>query len=859
MPDALPVESILDTLRQQLSQHHEVVLEAPPGAGKTTMVPLALMHEAWLADKKILMLEPRRIAARSAAHRLAQLLNEAPGQTVGYRMRLDTKVSQQTRIEVITEGILTRMLQNDPALEEVGLVIFDEFHERSLDSDLALALCLKGRSLFRDQESGEPALKILLMSATLNSEALSGLLDGAPVVKSEGRSWPIDIVYGRPSQPRERISERMAATIQQALSDNPHSSILAFLPGQGEIRQTADALAVWMTERKIRGVHIHPLYGHLSLAEQQQAIAPLSGAQADDQKVVLATNIAETSLTIEGIDVVVDSSLMRESRFNPSTGMSGLQLVKISQASAIQRAGRAGRLRPGKCYRLWSESQQSQLEPYNTPEILQADLAPLALQLLQWGEDDPQELCWSDPPPAGAWQQALDLLDRLGAIESKGSQHTKTLNAHGQAMAAIGTHPRLAHLLVCGATIGFSGLASQLAALLSERDPFRDQPDISYRLSLLSGDKPCPKAHQGWLARTRQLAAQYHEQLKKAGSSAPHSVTSMLSTEQATGYLLACAYPDRIARRRHSGTYQLSNGRSAGFYDKHPLGNSPWLAVAEVSSSAGKQGDTIRSAAQLDEGLFSHLLSDALTLETVIEWDKQAGRFIAEEQEKIGALTLQRTRLDRVPVEEKRAALLNYIRKEGLSLLPWKEEHKQWCARVLLLRNVDETGNWPDVSEAGLLNSMEDWLAPYIDHISTLQDFRKLDLQTILQSALSWEQQQRLQQLAPLRLKVPSGSSVAIDYTNSPPVLAVKLQEMFGCEQTPTVAEGKVSLLVHLLSPAGRPLQITRDLAGFWRSSYHAVKKDMKGRYPKHPWPDDPLQALATAKTKAWLSKQQHQ
>ncbi|PWQ99541.1 ATP-dependent helicase HrpB [Leucothrix arctica] len=844
----LPIEAVLDTLKQRLTERHEVVLEAPPGAGKTTLVPLALMDEPWLAGKKILMLEPRRIATKSAAHRMASLLNETVGKSIGYRMRLDTKSSKHTKVEVITEGILTRMLQNDPSLEEVGLVIFDEFHERNLDSDLALSLCLKGRALFRDEASGDQPLKLLVMSATLDGAAVSSLLGDAPIVRSEGRTFPVDIVYGGASQPRERIVDRMVAAIKLAVTDNPESSVLAFLPGQGEIHRTNDELAQWLSERKLQGIHLKPLFGNLSIEEQQQAIAPLTGKFEGEQKVVLATNIAETSLTIEGVDVVVDSGLVRESRFNPSTGMTGLHTVKISNASSIQRAGRAGRIRPGKCYRLWSESQQQQMVPHGGAEILKADLAPLALQLLQWGVNDPAELVWLDAPPKGPWQQAIDLLTSLGAIDTS-SKHL-ALSKHGQMMTQLPLHPRLAHLLLCGMNNGFTQQATYLASLLSDRDPFsRDNPDIAHRLDLLVGDVNCPAQHRGWLYRTQQLAKQIETQVKRFNK--PDSnVSYLIQPKQVTGYLLACAYPDRIARRRHSGGYQLSNGRSASLTGHHALGNSQWLAVAEVSSTVGGKGDTIRSAALLDEKLFETLLSDHVTLDTFAAWDKKTQRFVAEEQEKIGLLVLHCSELKTVPVEAKRTALVQHIRKEGLSLLPWKPEQLQWRARVALLRSVDVSGDWPDVSDEALLDTLEDWLVPYLDNIKLLQDFKKLNLQEILSTLLPWDKQQQLNQLAPTRFKVPTGSSIAIDYAVNPPVLAVKLQEMFGCEQTPSIANGKIALLVHLLSPAKRPLQITQDLAGFWRTSYHDVKKDMKGRYPKHPWPDDPLVAVATRRVK---------
>jgi len=846
---SLPVEDCLDALKLGLLERDEVLLEAPPGAGKTTLVPLALLTQPWLAGKKILMLEPRRIATRSAAFRMASLLNEVPGQTVGYRMRLDSKIGASTRIEIITEGILTRMLQQDPALEEVGLVIFDEFHERNLDSDLALALCLKGRALFRNNSGNDPpALKILLMSATLDSQNIAQLLGNAPIVKSEGRLHPVDIIYGGARRPNENIVERVVATTKQALKDNPASSLLAFLPGQGEIRRCAEALADWLRSNHINDIHLRPLYGNLSIEAQQQAIAPLSGKESRDQKVVLATNIAETSLTIEGVDVVIDSGLARVPRFNPATGMTGLHTERISSASSLQRAGRAGRLAPGTCYRLWSADQQRQLARQSAAEILQADLAPLALQVLQWGIDDPTELTWLDPPPQGHWLQALDLLALLGALDHKNG--TRVLSPHGQAMTALPLHPRLAHLLLRGAEIGCLEPAALLASLLSERDPLSaSNPDLGDRLDMLTGESPCPRQHRAWADRTRQLARQLESQASRLKRPPPGS-RFLIRAEQLPGLLLACAYPDRVARRRHSGSFQLVNGRSASLAGTHNLSKNRWLAVAEVSGVAGGKGDIIRSAATLDERLFETALAEMVHAETIAEWDNKAGRFIAEARRKIGALVLQKKTLDEVPEAARQQALIQFLRERELKPLPWNAEQRQWCARVCLLRSIDNAVDWPDVSHDFLLATLDAWLAPYLDQVNSLQDFKKLDLTAILAGSLSWQQQQRLNQLAPTRLTVPSGSSIAIDYTRSPPVLAVKLQEMFGCEQTPTVANGKVALLVHLLSPAGRPLQITQDLAGFWRSSYHDVKKEMKGRYPKHPWPGDPLVARATRKTK---------
>ncbi|MFT7457629.1 MAG: ATP-dependent helicase HrpB [Planctomycetota bacterium] len=835
----LPVVEILDELKSTLKRQHEAILQAPPGAGKTTLVPLALVDEPWLEQKKILMLEPRRIATRAAAHRMADLLHEAVGQTVGYRMRLDTRVSSHTKIEVITEGILTRMLQEDPSLSDVGLVIFDEFHERSLDADLALALCLKGRSLFREDDP----LKVLIMSATLDSHKLAELLR-APVIQSEGKQFPVDVIYGKAVQPRESINNKTVAATLSALSDNPESSILVFLPGQSEIRSVEDSLRIELHNRKISGVHLCSLYGNLSLEAQQSAVAPV--AKPGERKIVLATNIAETSLTIDGVDVVIDTGLARESVFDPTTGMTRLHTRKISQASSTQRMGRAGRLRPGKCYRLWSKSQQDQLAPHATPEILSADLTSVALQLLQWGINDPMELAWLDPPASGPWLQAVSLLLRLGAIvkSDKGLQLTE----HGTQMAGLAVHPRLAHMLICGESIGHADTASLIASILSDRDPLsRETPDMNERIDILQGQSTCPNQHRGWCRRTRQLAEKISAQIKQLVIA---TVTNPLKPHQVSGYLIACAYPDRIARRRHAGGFQLANGRGASIPGNHALEESKWLAVAEIGGIARSKGDMIRSAATLDETLFESLLSEQVTNNTIVEWDSKTKRFIAEERQQIGDLVLSRNKLAKVPAEAKKEALIKHVQTSGLEILPFTPELRQWQARVELIRANSGDLTLPDVSDEHLLVSMNEWLGPYLEPVNLLSHFKKLDLKSILTSLLTWEQNQQLNALAPQRLQVPSGSSYAIDYTTTPPVLAVKLQEMFGCVDTPTVLNGQVPITVHLLSPAGRPLQVTQDLAGFWQTSYQDVRKEMKGRYPKHPWPEDPQNAVPTRRTK---------
>ena len=831
MPDPdLPIHTLLPALREQLAATDALIIEAPPGAGKTTQVPLALLREPWLAGRRIVMLQPRRLAARNAAQRMAELLGEQPGETVGYRMRLDSRVGPRTVIEVVTEGVLLRMLREDPSLESVGLLIFDEIHERSLEADLGLALVLHARETF----GAEMPLKLLAMSATLDADALAALL-AAPVLRSEGRLHPVEIRYGRAKTPRERITERVTTTAEEALRRHGDSSVLAFLPGQAEIRRVADSVNV------PPNVTVHPLYGDLDLARQRQAIAASPPGQ---RKLVLATNIAETSLTIDGVDVVIDSGLARAPAFDPGTGMSRLHTVRISRAASEQRAGRAGRLRPGVCYRLWSEAQQSQLAPQDEPEIRSADLAPLALQLFAWGVQDPGELRWLTPPPAGAWAQAVDLLTALGALRENDGR--RRLTDHGDTMATLPLHPRLAHLLLCGRDVGALRTASGIAAVLSERDPLgRESPDMRLRLDYLGGERDCPGRLRGWLQRTRQLA----ERLRREVLEAKVTTLERPAAEQLPGYLIACAYPERIARRRHSGGYQLANGRGAQFDAPDALGNSKWLAVAEVGGRAGRRGDSIRSAAPLDPALFETVLAAQIEDATVVDWDERAGRFIAERQRRCGALLLARSRIEGLSDEARVGALLRRIRDDGLQRLNWAEPAQSLLQRAQLMQTLDDS--WPAFAEAALLEQLEDWLAPYVATVKRLTDLRRVDLAGALRARLSWEQQQRLDTWLPTTLTVPSGSRVRIDYGSAPPVLAVKLQEMFGCESTPAVAQGRLPLQLQLLSPAGRPLQVTQDLAGFWRSAYADVRREMKGRYPKHPWPEDPLNAVPTRHTKA--------
>jgi ATP-dependent helicase HrpB len=797
---------------------------------------LALLNEPWLAGQTILMLEPRRLAARAAAERLASELGEKVGETVGYRIRLDSKVGPKTRIEVVTEGILTRRLQDDPALDGVGLLIFDEFHERSLDADLALALSLNGRELFRDDQP----LKILLMSATLEGERLAGLLDDAPILRSEGRMYPVAMRWGRPFQPGEFIEPRLVQTILEALNDET-GSVLVFLPGQAEIRRVHQQLADALGEST--QVLLCPLHGELDLAAQRAAIDP---APAGKRKVVLATNIAETSLTIDGVRVVIDAGLARVPRFDPGSGMTRLDTQRISKASATQRAGRAGRLEPGVCYRLWSQDQHEQLAAYASAEVLSADLAGLALQLGRWGVT-PTQLVWLDVPPAAAYAQAQDLLDRLGALDGD------ALTRHGQAMAELPAHPRIAHLLLRGQALGLADMACDVAALLGERDILRGAgADLHSRLVLLSGEERAARGAQGGVQRARQLARQYRGYLRGKAS----EPVSDPDHPRWLGALLALAYPDRVAQQRRAGgaEYRLANGRAALFAEADSLMKQAWLVIADLGSRQGQREERIYLAADFDPALFDSVLAEQVRVVDQLDWDEREGVLRAERQRKVGELILSREPLTGLDETARSQALVNLVRRKGLELLPWTPELRQWQARVALLRQLDlgskGESEWPDVSDTALLKNLEHWLMPYLGKVSRLSHFANLDLSSIVHNLLPWPLPQRLDEQAPHHLSVPSGSSIRLDYSEQPPILAVRLQELFGLSDTPRIAGGRQVVKLHLLSPARRPVQVTQDLANFWRSTYAEVKKDLKGRYPKHYWPDDPLVAEATARIK---------
>ena len=850
----LPISDVLPKLQKSLVQHHELVLEAPPGAGKTTLVPLALLSESWLTGQRIIMLEPRRMAARAAAQRMASLLNEEVGQTVGYRIRQESRISSHTRIEVITEGILTRMLVDDPLLDGVALLIFDEFHERSLDADFGLALALQSRELFRDASM---PLRLLVMSATLDGEAVASLLGNAMLIRSAGKMHPVTVHYG----PAKRLDDNIVECVLNALPGiiRKHSgSLLVFLPGQGEINKVMQHLGGRLSPEESQEIDIQPLYGALPLRDQQRAIESMTARR----KVVLATDIAETSLTIEGINVVVDAGFCRVPRFDPATGMSRLQTRRISKDSSVQRMGRAGRLSAGHCYRLWSEQQQDQLAQQSIPQILHADLAPLVLQLIARGVDDINELHWLDPPPSGTISQALDLLLRLGAIKSEQlnlslpTLSSSSLSPHGESMSRMPIHPRLAHMLITGAACQQGKYAAALAALLADRSPLaRDHgTDLSGQLAVVMGEQACHSQYKGWLKRTQQQA-KILERLVQNIQTEQHTTDKTLNPDNIIGFLLACAYPDRIARRKpdRQNHYLLCNGRTATLAQGDELNNSKWLAVAELGGTMNRDGkgsnDRIFSACVLDAALLDNQLSDLIVEKDILHWDEQTDRFTAEHICTIGKLVIHRQRIERIPVDARRNALIELIKKRGINLLPWNLSTRQWQSRVMLLNRLG-LELWPDVSDTYLQETIETWLAPYLDSISKLSDFQRLDLQSILSGLLPWPLPKLLDELAPKTIKVPSGSNIRIDYTQSPPVLSVKLQEMFGCLDTPSIANGRIKLMLHLLSPAQRPLQITQDLAGFWKNSYSEVKKEMKGRYPRHPWPDNPEQALPTKYTK---------
>ena len=828
----MPVESSFPALLEALTSHSRALLTAPPGSGKTTRVPLFLMEHL---EGTILMLEPRRLAARSAARYMAAQLGESAGQRVGYRVRLESRVSRETRVEIITEGILTRRLIADPELTGVSCVIFDEFHERSLQADTGLALCLEAQQALR------PDLKILVMSATLDSESIAAFLAPCPVVRAEGRSFPVALRHA-PCPPsggigtfegRQALLSHCAATVRRAL-DEESGSALVFLPGQAEIRRVAELLEGTLPPR----TSLHPLYGDLSAAEQDAAIAP---AASGSRKVVLATSIAETSLTIEGIRIVVDSGLARTARFSPATGMSALVTERVTQDAADQRSGRAGRIESGTCWRLWHEGEA--LLPCRRPEIMDADLAPFLLDVLAWGSL-PHELPFLTPPPEAAVSQALHTLALLRAVREKGGR--PQLTPHGEALARLPLHPRLAHMVLSAGE--HTPLAAALAALAEERSA-GSGCDIRPRLGELR--------HSGRLRRAAEQIFSFVSQGRKL------SLTDILEDEAHAGALLSLAWPERIAQRRERSSFRLASGRGAMLPPEDALADTPFLAVAAMDGGNTGTG-RIHLAAPLSRGELETLHASRIRREDAVFWDARTEAVLARRRTMLDALILDDAPLQGADLSAEAVsdAVLEGIASLGLTCLPWTDELRQWQARVMLMRRMDGEGSeWPDVSDEALLSALRNesaacWLAPWLNGITRRAQFSRIELDKALHTLLPYASARRLDREAPTRLTVPSGSEVRIDYLpDGGPVLAVKLQEMFGQQESPAVCGGRCPVLVHLLSPAGRPLQVTRDLAGFWRTGYAAVRAEMRGRYPKHPWPEDPLTAIATKKTNRALAR----
>ncbi len=825
---AFPIAPLLPSIRTSLRDHPRLVLEAPPGAGKTTQVPPALLDEPWLQGRKIVMLEPRRIAARAAAEFMASALGEAVGQTIGYRIRFESRVSTQTRIEVVTEGILTRMLQEDPELSGIGAILFDEFHERHLQGDLGAVLALDV------QTSLSPDLRLVIMSATLEGERVAQWFD-APVIRSEGRTFPVRIEHPPLRRDKDDVSHLRRA-IEQGLHETD-GDVLVFLPGMREI---ARARRVLRETLQTKSIEVLPLHGELSLAEQHAALSPADGGV---RRVILATNVAESSVTLPGIRAVVDSGQAREPRFDPNSGFTRLQTVNISQASADQRAGRAGRVAPGVAYRLWPQSLR--LEPSRPPEIAQAELSSLALELAAWGvgENAGNALRWLDPPPTGALAQARELLQRLGALDG----HLR-ITQLGRAMLQLGAQPRLAAAAL-RAPETQRALIADLLALLEARSPLRGafNDDLRAQLAALhiwrDGNIRASNADAGVLGAIEHSARGWRKRLKVR--SAPSGVPDALSA----GNLLLHAFPDRVAKQdeRDPRRYLLANGRGARLHEESALLGEPWLVIVEARFDA--RNSLVLNAAPFDPALLARDFPQRFVSERVSRWNETCERAEAFEEARFDAIVLSR-RAVAVSSEDALPALLSHIRARGLQTLPWSDALLHLRARVAWLRKTMPETNLPDVSDADLLDSLEHWLAPALHGKRKLDGLSPSDVSEAFLSLLDWPQRRTLDEHAPGAITVPSGMTRRIEYTDGGPVLAVKLQELFGLADTPRVANGRVPVTLHLLSPAGRPIQVTQDLRSFWERTYPEVKKELKGRYPKHPWPDDPWSAVATHRAK---------
>lgn len=819
-----PVQEVIGQLATAVEINPVVILEAPPGAGKSTVVPLLLLDEKWLAGNKIVMLEPRRLAARSVATRMANILKEDVGNTIGYRVRFENVVSKNTRCEVVTEGILTRMMQSDTTLDGIGLVIFDEFHERNLQADLALAMCLQVQQVLRSD------LRILIMSATLDGQALSSKLGGVPIITTSGKQYPVDIRYV-PTEKDIPLGIQATRTIRKAVYEND-GDVLVFLPGTGEIKNVFDLL-----ERENPGVVIHTLYGDLPYNKQQEAILP---NPEGIRKVVLATAIAETSLTIEGVTTVIDGGLSRVPRFNPRTGLTKLETVRVTKDAAGQRAGRAGRLGPGVCYRMWSEGLHHTLQPSRQPEILEADLASLVLELASWGVQDPGELLWITNPPTGALSQAVEVLEQLGAL------HDGRITARGREMLRLPTHPRIAHMLLGASAFDIEGgrnmpntylaLATDIAALLEERDPLERSAgaDLSLRVEVLRRWRRRERvsAEKNILERIERLALSWRKIFQIQRDDAD-------PIDADVGKLLAEAYPERIARQaeKHGSRYKLVTGHVGRLPDHDHLSRSPWLAIAHLDGD-GK----IFLAAPMD----AQDLEERAVEKEIVTWDDDKG-IVASVEKRVGSVVLSSRPLHHTSPEIRLDILLKAFQEKGISLLSWTEAHKMWQARVMSIRIWRPDEEWPDVTDEHLRLSAKDWLMPFLTDVYKPNDFHKLDVNHLISGLLSWEQQQKLSKLAPDRLAVPSGSLIKINYsvTGETPIMEVRLQEMFGLLETPTINDGRTKVMLHLLSPGYKPVQVTQDLKSFWQTTYHEVRKELRTRYPKHSWPEDPWTAEA--------------
>jgi ATP-dependent helicase HrpB len=824
----LPIDAVLPDVLAALDASRAAVLVAPPGAGKTTRLPLALLDAPWAAGGRILVLEPRRIAARAAAAQMARLLGEEPGGTVGYRVRHESRVGPRTRIEVLTEGILTRMVQDDPALEGVAAVLFDEFHERHLTADLGLALVLESRALVRED------LRVVVMSATLEAAPVAALLDGAPMIVSEGRSFPVETQW-RPARAEVPPALAVANAVRDAWP-RTDGDVLVFLPGMAEIDRVRRLLT---DDAPLPDADVLVLHGGLTLAEQDHVLRR-RGAQ---RRVVLSTAIAESSVTLEDVRVVVDSGLARVPRFSARSGMTRLETTRVSRASADQRRGRAGRVAPGHCVRLWSEAEHVSLPVRAVPEVLEADLAPLALELACAGITDAAALRWLDAPPAGALAQGRALLRDLGALDEHGR-----VTAHGRAMASLGLAPRLAHLVITGAARGQATLACELAALLAERDIFRREAathdaDLRSRVEALRERGRAADVDRARMERVRQEARALRRALGREARDDADDPSH-------AGALVALAYPDRIAMRRggEGARFLLRNGRGARMETGNVLARETFLAIADLDGDPAES--RIWLAAPLDESELRAALGPAVVTEREVTWDARTAQVRAVERERSGALVLRERPLRDVPEEAVTDALLDAVREAGLATLPWSDGARALRARLAFAHRV-QPATYHDVSDAALASTMHEWLRPAISGLRRLADIARVDLGAALVAALPWSARAALDRIAPTHLEVPSGSRIPIDYGDpAAPVLAVRLQEVFGMAETPSIGDGRVPVTIHLLSPAHRPVQVTRDLASFWRTGYFDVKRDLKGRYPRHHWPDDPLTAQATRRVK---------